>query len=521
MKARMGMSTRVACIALFIALVSSTPARGEPLAALRGKTTTKRFAIVIGNNAPESEQGETLQFADDDAVATHALLSEAGVTSTLLVDLDSDTRRMHPHMRPTGPASFASIRAALAQHNSAMALAEAAGHDTELMFFFSGHGDVDGGEGYVVLGDGRLTRSMLHTDILTASGATWNHVVIDACKSYFMVYEKNSGVRSPYHAAFAQHAVPANLANTGFLLSTSSARDSHEWTRYQSGVFSYELRSALRGAADADNNGRLTYAELGAFLRLANAAIENPLFRPDIVVRPPQKSIHARFLDWPTGAKPIAVRTSTGHLYIENGLGIRLVEIHGIKNGSRKIYLPRERPLFAQTANGSAERRIDSDTQEITNVVSRPRSVSRRGALHRAFGKLFATPFGPRHVSQFAARFRSEERARTIWETRPAHRSRVGPIAGWSAVGFTAFGAGLNLYSWRQSRVALQSSQRRRVELNQTIRRLNLASAAIYALGVASAVTWYLAQARNRASLLVAPSMTEAGGASLLFSGRW
>lgn len=75
--------------------------------------------------------------------------------------------------------------------------------------------------------------------------------------------------------------------NTGFILSTSSGRDSHEWDRYQSGVFSYQVRSALRGAADADRDATISYAELGVFLQRANAAIANPRYRPDFAIRPP------------------------------------------------------------------------------------------------------------------------------------------------------------------------------------------------------------------------------------------
>ena len=38
----------------------------------------------------------------------------------------------------------------------------------------------------------------------------------------------------------------------GFLLSTSSGRESHEWEGVQAGVFSHEVRSGLYGAADVE-----------------------------------------------------------------------------------------------------------------------------------------------------------------------------------------------------------------------------------------------------------------------------
>lgn len=61
-----------------------------------------RFAIVVGNNRPETGRGEVLHYADDDAVATHRLLLEAGVDSVLLVTLDDDSRKLYPSVAARG-----------------------------------------------------------------------------------------------------------------------------------------------------------------------------------------------------------------------------------------------------------------------------------------------------------------------------------------------------------------------------------------------------------------------------------
>jgi len=83
-----------------------------------------------------------------------------------------------------------------------------------------------------------------------------------------------------------------------FILSTSSDRDSHEWERFQAGILSHELRSALRGAADANLDGVVTYRELGAFLVRANQAIVNRRYRPDFMVRPPSNEFRTELLAW-------------------------------------------------------------------------------------------------------------------------------------------------------------------------------------------------------------------------------
>ena len=121
-----------------------------------------RFAVVVGNNRPETGRAETLRYADDDAVATHHLLLEAGVDSVLLARLDDDSRKLHPELAPFGAPRGKELDDAFVATVAKIRQAAARGAETELLIFYSGHGDVDGGEGYVVLEDRRLTRSWLH-----------------------------------------------------------------------------------------------------------------------------------------------------------------------------------------------------------------------------------------------------------------------------------------------------------------------------------------------------------------------
>ena len=73
------------------------------------------------------------------------------------------------------------------------------------------------------------------------------------------------------------------------MLSSSAAQNSHEWEAYQAGVFSHEVRSALRGAADHDGDGVVTYDELAAFVFTANRSVPNERYRPRFFVRRPQR----------------------------------------------------------------------------------------------------------------------------------------------------------------------------------------------------------------------------------------
>ncbi|MEQ8272399.1 MAG: caspase family protein [Deltaproteobacteria bacterium] len=361
-----------------------------------------RFAIVIGTNRPDDERSAPLRYADDDALAVHRLLEEAGVDSRLLTVLDADTAKLHPTVAPKAPTADA-VRDAFSELVAAM---QRAGGPVELLFFYSGHGGVAHGEGYVAIEGGRLFRSTLHRELIAVSPAVRNHVIVDACKSYFMAYPKGpGGQRQPHGGLLADATVPGR---TGFILSTSSGRDSHEWDRLQSGVFSHQIRSALRGAADVDGDGTISYAEIGAFLERANVAIPNVRFRPDFVVRPPGPhpgDLSQAVLTWVEGEDALSMgEEGVRRVYLEGPTGERILDIHKRPSEIVRLYLPSVRPLFVRTTDERTEWVIEErGFTKLAKLEPRSASVAGKGAQHLAFEQLFEAPFGEADVVAFAA----------------------------------------------------------------------------------------------------------------------
>ena len=366
-----------------------------------------RFALVMGNNTPDSKDVTALRYADDDALSTHALLTDAGVRSILLVHPDQDTLRQRPEAAQVQKPTVANLRAALKDLRAQMA--EAARHGrVEFLFFYSGHGNVQNGEGYIVLEDGRFTRSDMLADVLVGSPAHANHVIVDACKSFFLIFDKGAGgFRKPAPRGFAQVGREV-LERTGFVLSTSSDRDSHEWERFQGGVFSHELRSGLRGAADADADGRITYAELGAFLEAANRGIANARFRPDFLVRAPSrtgvvsKDLDQGILTWDSADTLLLDGGVPVHLYVEDGNGARLADVHAASGEPRVLHLPQRRPLFVRTADEATEYGVATHgPQALSALTATPGTYRSKGALNLAFAQLFGVPFAHAEVKTF------------------------------------------------------------------------------------------------------------------------
>jgi hypothetical protein len=533
-----------------------------------------RFAIVIGNNVSDGNTA-TLRYADDDAVATHRLLTDAGVSSRLLVRLDASSARLHGGLAPYGPPTWTALAGALDELDGRMQSAQARGLRTELLIFYSGHGDVVNGEGYIVLEDRRLTRTLLYEDVLARSRAHSNHVIVDACKSYFLAFEKGpGGRRARYRGSFARAAVPGRLASTGFLLSTSSDGDSHEWERYQAGVFSHEVRSGLRGAADIDRDGRITYAELGAFLATANQAIANPRYRPDFSVHPPGEppgELSRGLLSWaPRHQALVLDQPDLGHVYLESSTGERVADLHVAPGHAVALYLPAERPLFLRRGDDTSEYvvRADGPLRASALVAAAP-SVARKGALHLAFEQLFAAPFGAAEVAAFEQRFRGGTAA-SAEDTRPAEpwdeasvptegepgptegppvqavlpamnrttvrpapravtgvRARVRSIAGWTATGATALGLATSLAAVERYRGGRDASQLERIRRNEQIRDLTTASIVLGSVAGAAAGTWLTAtlwpeRGSDHTSVVLAPPAgSSAVGIALWFETAW
>lgn len=393
-------------VSLGVMLLTLSTSRYVSTAAGQGAQRGARvqsIALVIGSNVPAEEGQASLRFADDDAVRTHELLREAGVFSQLLVRFDTETRALRPDYAVDGVPSMSDLERAFAVSEETLRRARSAGYKTEFMLFYSGHGDVEHGEGFLTLEDGRLTRSLLY-ERLKGLSTDRNHVVIDACRSYFMAYDRGAGgQRERYNGPLTLAATPAQLSNTGFILSTASNRESHEWERYEGGILSHELHSALRGAADADLNGKVTYVEIAAFLHQANRAIDNPRFRPEFMVRAPYSDPEKPLLRWPRDSQTIEVRTpGWGHFFIQSADGDRLLDANPAADQALALHLPSSRPLYVRRNDLGAERVIQSDGElEVAEPLPSWSQVAIRGPQVVALEKLFATPFGTADVSNY------------------------------------------------------------------------------------------------------------------------
>ena len=356
---------------------------------------------MVGSNRPTKPGLATLRYADDDAVRWTILLRTFGADVELLTELDTESERLYgrdapPHRSPT----HAEVTAAMTRLRGAIKSARAEGAHTAFYFVYAGHGDEDDGEGFVGLADGRLLRREIEEQILAVSGADTNHVIVDACRSYYIAYDRGpGGTRRPWLQPYFNTGSAARFRNTGFVLASSSGGAAHEWEEFQAGIFSHEVRSGLLGGADANGDGLITYAELAAFVRVANQAVRNDRYRPEILARAPANGddVLLDLRDAVAGRVKFGAGLA-GRQVLEDGLGIRWADVHPGARQNLTLALPATpwggRVLFVESLADNTEYRVNGGVEvDLAAIEPQPRELAPRGALHEAFALLFALPF--------------------------------------------------------------------------------------------------------------------------------
>jgi len=385
---------------------------------------TKTYAVIIAENRSLDPGVKPLQFADDDGAKTWELFQLFADRTALFVILDADSARLHPDAaRAAESPERAAIFDKLARFNAEMARDTDRGDEPELFFIYAGHGDVDGnGQGYINLRDSKLTRAELYRDIIAPSKAKFVHVIVDACKSYYLVNARGGNKRwvddsvppeegaagDAHLQAFLEEEQLERHPRAGVIVATSGDQETHEWSRYRGGILSHELRSALRGAADVNGDGRIEYSELRAFLAAANARVRNPEARVDVFARAPALDRHRALIDL-RHASPVARYLHFGaglggRFYVEDDRGVRIADLNKEPNAAFDVLVSSRHAYYVRSDDQEAEARIGERRIEVSTLPWHARAIAARGAIDATFrNDLYREPYGRGFYDGFVA----------------------------------------------------------------------------------------------------------------------
>lgn len=441
--------------------------------------------ISVGHNGAIGDGRAPLRYADDDAARFFELLAPGATTAALLTVLDADSQRTYPELIPVAAAPTApAIEAAVARAKAAIAADKAAGRATALYWFYAGHGNVEDGEGFVGLEAGRLTRGDLRRLILTDTGADRVHVIIDACKSYFLVGGRGpGGTVIPHRADFGGPETPPNV---GFVLSTSSDAESHEWGAIPGGIFSHEIRSAFVGAADATGDGIIDYEELAAFVGIANDSVPVERYRPRVWIRAPRAEARAAIFA-PTrlpGATRLELAPERrGRVQIVDQRGLRYLDMHKAPGARIALSLLAPRRYEVRAGDDAWTVQADGAPLRLADAPVAERTVAARSEAHRAYSRLFDAPFGADALRGFRVGRQAIEG--DLPPVAPASEWLTPTLVGGGALGL-AVGAGLGLWAVETNGEANRAAQADRPALADDARALSLGAGVAIGIGVAA-----------------------------------
>jgi hypothetical protein len=421
-----------------------------------------RALIVIGYNGGPPDSRKPLSFADDDAARLFGALAPTSTKAWLLTTFDKESARTFPDLSDVARAPTRdALAGALGEAFWLLRQEKAKGRETELVFAFAGHGDVDdGGMGFVVLQDGTFTRDDLLHQVLEPSPADVNHVVVDACSSYFFVEARGGNAAGSQGVALTpklldvlKHPMSeAVRARTGVLVSTSQAAEVHESRALNAGVFSFLLRSALTGVADVNHDGRVEYAEAAAFIMGASGEVEDPRARLSIHAEAPLQRPHSALVDLrQQGDRFLAIDEARGHLRVFDPRGVPYAEVNVRGDAAAPVYMALNAEPFFIVQRDDEEAllvpRAAGGYALSALTFEKKRDAQTRG-MSDTFSRLFARTYDAQFVggvlagSELPAPVRGDEGTRfaLAWAKQPPLRIPVNLVGGGAVVGAIIIG---------------------------------------------------------------------------------
>ncbi len=310
-------------------VLASSARAGEPL-------PLRRLAFVVGANdgGPDNVR---LRYAESDARAFDGVLENLG-------GVRAEDRLLL--LSPNRSQFLAGL-----DHLAAMLRAvDRTSARTELIVYYSGHSDEDG----LLLAGERLTYVELKRR-LDAMPADVRIAILDSCESGAMTRLKGGRFRPPL-------AIDDSSVVKGHALLTSSAAGeaAQESDRIGGSFFTHYLVSGLRGAADANRDGRVTlnegyqfaFNETLARTERTEAGAQHPAF--DINLSGTGDLVMTDLRG--TSAELVVGARVEGHLFVRGASGELAVEMHkragqpvalGLDPGTYDVTLARAGQLFA------------------------------------------------------------------------------------------------------------------------------------------------------------------------------
>jgi Caspase domain len=379
------------------------------------------YVLSVGYNGVPPDAGDTvrapLSYADDDAAAFFSFASSFSREGALLTVFDAATAARYPALTARArPPTHAELIRAVSALRARVLDEERAGGAPVVAIFYSGHGFLTrDGTPALALAEGALTQRVLYDEVFAALPARTVHFFVDACHAEAVVRPRDLtaqvvDVSAAERLAEAARSTLARFPHVGTVIASTADAESHEWDLYGSGIFTHQLLSGLRGAADVNGDQRVEYSEMAAFLSAANREVADPRARLKTVVAAPRIAPHAALVDLAVARQVGRLRgqmAALGAVHLEDERGNRLADLRSEPGFSIGLVLPADELIYLRVEGGqeAALRLRPGQVQDVAQLAFNPASTRARGAVDRMLRRgLFAAAFGPAYYRGFVDR---------------------------------------------------------------------------------------------------------------------
>lgn len=142
------------------------------------------YALVVTNNRSLSPDRPDLHYADDDGAKWARLLGDLSPSGPekvrLLTRFDAESTLLYPELTEVPPPTLGGLRSAVDALARDLEAQASKGEPSAVVLVLAGHGDIDGGQGYIELEDGRLTARMLDEEVIARLPADRIHLMLAA-----------------------------------------------------------------------------------------------------------------------------------------------------------------------------------------------------------------------------------------------------------------------------------------------------------------------------------------------------
>ncbi|MBN1962197.1 MAG: caspase family protein [Deltaproteobacteria bacterium] len=377
------------------------------------QNNTERIVIIVGNNHSLDSSIADLHYADDDALLYYQLfIPYADGTYLLSLLDDSSQARYSEYLNKALPPTRANLIAALADAFAQINTSHQKSNvQSELIIIFVGHGVLDNaGKGFLHLQDSYFTRDDIFKEIISVSPASNTHIIVDACHALSMVAgrgESSTHVSLTAFSRFLSGNELENYPNVGVLTASTNEQNTHEWSRIESGVFSFLVRSGLLGPADINNDSFIEYSEIAAFVASASSRLMQVGKEINVFAWPPARNRRIPILNFKHGNNIRLVQLGpkiSERLFLEAANGAIWAGLHPAGESPLTLALPQKITFFLRGV--IAEQVIPSGKDVLkVNELSMPLAqLHKRGATEQAFEQnLLSTPFSQGYYSGYVS----------------------------------------------------------------------------------------------------------------------